>query len=550
MTTTIDALQDLSRDYWAWRTVEQPRTDDDIPRVARPAGWLPDWRPETVAGYRSRLVGFEDRLAAIPVPDPASDDPAVRAVVVDHALLGSALARARFELDTLASWQRDPGFYVDQSIGVVFDLLRPAGAFDRTRTAEVVAALRHVPTALAQGRENLAGHAQTEPAALAAATLAGVEASVERAVGALAGHVPPAQRAELLAAGRDAAASLGAFRDWVADELTTTPWTPIGRDGFAEFLRTVALNPATPEELLHLGAVELARAEAFSVIASRGHRVASGRTDPRAPLPLDMREIVARQRAQEADIRRFYEDHELLSQPDSLRHYRMHTMPDYLQPLQWLGVTDDIGWETAAERDGITYQPDSTEPLGFFEDAIARDPMTQLIHEGAHSQQLALSAAHPDPIRRHYYDSGANEGIGFYNEEMLERAGLFAGNPDSAETIQAFLRLRALRVGVDLRLALGELTISDAADLLAARVPMDRATAEWEAAFFAKTPGQGMTYQVGKSQILAFLADAAQRPGFSLREFHDSLWRNGNVPIALQRYEMLGLTDELGRIAL
>jgi len=49
--------------------------------------------------------------------------------------------------------------------------------------------------------------------------------------------------------------------------------------------------------------------------------------------------------------------------------------------------------------------------------------------------QLALSWAHENPIRRRYYDSGANEGIGFYAEEMMLQAGLWADSPRSREII-------------------------------------------------------------------------------------------------------------------
>jgi len=62
-----------------------------------------------------------------------------------------------------------------------------------------------------------------------------------------------------------------------------------------------------------------------------------------------------------------------------------------------------------------------------------------------------------------------------------------------------------------------------------------------EAAFFAATPGQALTYQVGKTQIVALLSDASRRDGFSLRDFHDRLWLEGNVPIALQQWEALGV---------
>jgi uncharacterized protein (DUF885 family) len=155
--------------------------------------------------------------------------------------------------------------------------------------------------------------------------------------------------------------------------------------------------------------------------------------------------------------------------------------------------------------------------------------------------QLALSWAHPDTIRRHYYDSSANEGLGFYAEEMMLHAGLFDDSPRTREIIWNFMRLRALRVEVDVRLALGEFNIEQAADYLRRTVPMDATTAHSEASFFASTPGQAISYQIGKIQIYDFLASAQRQQGdkFNLRTFHDFLWQNGNVPIALQRWEYL-----------
>jgi len=36
-----------------------------------------------------------------------------------------------------------------------------------------------------------------------------------------------------------------------------------------------------------------------------------------------------------------------------------------------------------------------------------------------------------------------------------------------------------------------------------------------------------------------------QREEFNLRAFRDFLWKNGNVPISLQRWEYLGRDDEV-----
>jgi uncharacterized protein (DUF885 family) len=164
------------------------------------------------------------------------------------------------------------------------------------------------------------------------------------------------------------------------------------------------------------------------------------------------------------------------------------------------------------------------------------DPRPITVHEGipGHYFQLCLSWKNEDPIRRHYYDSGANEGIGFYAEEMMLQAGLFDDSPHTREVIYNFMRLRALRVEVDVKLALGEFTLEQAAKYLQEKVPMDEQTARQEAIAFSTSPGGAMTYQIGKLQILKFLADARRQQGdkFNLRAFHDFVWKNGNVPIA------------------
>ena len=56
-----------------------------------------------------------------------------------------------------------------------------------------------------------------------------------------------------------------------------------------------------------------------------------------------------------------------------------------------------------------------------------------------------------------------------------------------------------------------------------------------------------MGYQIGKLDIVRLLADARRVQGdtFKLQDFHDFVWRNGNVPLALQRWELLGGRSEV-----
>ena len=273
---------------------------------------------------------------------------------------------------------------------------------------------------------------------------------------------------------------------------------------------------------------------------------------PEPPLPVDARTQARRQLADEQAVREFYVSRDLLSQPPDLGHYLTAPLPDFLRPLGFLGVADDLTGPSRLEENATSWFPEPEEGLAYFYAANARDTRAGIVHEGAHYQQLALSWRRARPVRRHYYDSGANEGIAFYNEELMLAAGLFDDAPHTRVTMANFMRLRALRVLADTGLATGRLSIAEAADMLEQQVPMDRATAAEEAAFFAETPGQALTYQIGKTQILALIADAVrvQGDGFDLRTLHDSLWVNGNVPIALQRFELLGLTDELAAIGM
>ncbi len=233
-----------------------------------------------------------------------------------------------------------------------------------------------------------------------------------------------------------------------------------------------------------------------------------------------------------------------------MHHYLNAPLPDYLLPIRWLGVTDDLTGPDRVDSDGLSYVPTFTGEVPYFYAANLQDPRAGIVHEGAHYQQLALSWRHPRPVRRHYYDSMSNEGIAFYNEELMLASGLFDEAPLSREIMYNFMRLRALRVEVDVRLALGDLDIAGAAAYLENVVPMDAGTAHEEAAFFAAFPGQAITYQIGKTQILRLFADAvrADRAGFDLQAFHDRLWLEGNVPLSLQRWELLDDDSDLQRI--
>jgi uncharacterized protein (DUF885 family) len=524
-------LADLASAFWAWRASTQPSSGDDIPRIERPGDWLPDWSPPSIAARRERLAEFRRSWLGLAADARGWSVP----LQVDYRLIGSALARVHWELDVLQGWRRNPRFYVYQTLGAVFEALLAPPPFDAARSAAIVARLDRIPATLDAARVNL--EAPLRPfAQLALDALDEIEARLAAVATALAPHVHDDR---LQPASRRAATGLANYAEWLQSRLDSMPTdTAIGRAAYVGFLREVALNPRTPEQIASAGQQELDRAVAFEALERNRNRGL-----PELDLPTTQQEQIEREAAAETMLRQFCDAHDLLSFPSWLGRYRNLPLPGYLEPLRTLAVTDDL----RPGADGIAYIPEPRADLPYFYLAMARDPRTLIAHEGVHYYQLSRSWAHSNPIRRHYYDSGPNEGIGFYAEEMLLQAGLFDDSPRSREIIYNFMRLRALRVSVDVRLALGQLTLDTGAEELARRVPMDVETARDEAAMFASEPGQAITYQVGKLEILRFLADTRLQLGarFDPRAFHDTLWLEGNVPIALQRWQALGLRDEI-----
>jgi hypothetical protein len=537
---TGSALQKLSSDFWIWRASEQPVSFDDMPRLDRPAGWTGEWSPSTMAKRRDELAVFEHRWKELGTN--ASDRS--RAEVVDYLLTGSAIARARWELDYVRGWQRNPWFYLDQTLASVFISLTQPPPFSEGRSAEIVRRIQAIPQIIAAGKANLKD--PSGPLAqLSIRELKDIRPRLEEMARQLKPVLAPGSATQLDPAVQAAILALEEYRAWLLQRLPTmSSNVALGREGYLFFLKHVALLPYTPEQLTTRGRQEWERALAFEAYEkNRNSKL------PQLALAKDQANQMARERQQEQEIRNFLEEKNVLTVPAWLRHYRNLPYPAYLAPISAFGVADDLTGPTRLQDDATSYIKTPSPDRGYFDLSTARDPRGIIVHEGipGHYFQKVMSWTNDDPIRRHYYDSSANEGIGFYAEEMMLQAGLFDDSPRTREIIYNFMRFRALRVEVDVKLSTGDFTIEQAADYLTNTVPLDRNTAMEDATFYASVPGVGISYQTGKLQIVKLLAEArlAQGDRFSLRGFHDFVWKNGNVPIALLRYEYLGKTDEI-----
>ena len=525
-----ESLGKLADDFWTWRSRYAPFTGDDVNRLER-LGGVRDWSRASIEQRRKDLAEFEARWKTMnPAQSPVPEQ-------VDYRLIGSALSRVRWELELNPRWKRDPNFYVEQTLTALAEALTVPPPYDEPRSREILTRIENIPSMLQQGSENL-DNPPAPFASVAIQNLDGIRGRLRKMATALVGSTTLKQ-AELNSACERAAGALEKFQQHLKDQLPKLPQqTALGLDAYVWFLRNVALMPFTPDELLAMARQEWNRAVAFEAFEKNRNKDV-----PPLKTASDTDSWIKDAAARELQIRKFLEERDILTVPDWVQHYTLRPTPEYLRALGFT-ENDDFTGPSRLRENCIRYVPEPSEKLGYFWRSTAMDPRPITVHEGipGHYFQLCLSWKHEDPVRRHYYDSGANEGIGFYAEEMMLQAGLFDDSPHTREIIYNFMRLRALRVEVDVKLALGGFTLEQAAKYLEEKVPMDEQTARQEAIAFSTGPGQAITYQIGKLQIMKFLADARMQQGekFNLRAFHDFLWKNGNVPIALQRWELLG----------
>ncbi len=143
-----DPSEKLAADFWAWRAQYAPFSGDDVNRMERPGG-LRDWSRAKIEDRLKALTEFETRWKQV--------DTTAWAVPrqVDYRLIGSGLARVRWELEVNPRWKRDPNFYIEQTLTPVVEALTVPGPYDAAHSAEILARIQNILAILQQAAENL-----------------------------------------------------------------------------------------------------------------------------------------------------------------------------------------------------------------------------------------------------------------------------------------------------------------------------------------------------------------------------------------------------------
>ena len=517
--TLADADPDgLAAFFAEWRDFESPEF----------VGGVPDYSADAMAAQYDALPAWRARLDAL---DPSGWSVARQ---IDWHLVRAEINGLDFDHRIRRPWERNPAFYVTvfaaesdvpahegPVIHGWIDLWQYDYPLSEEAAAELAGRLGAVPALLEQARANLVGDAHD-------LWVAGLRSFRRQAadLDALAEQVAGTSDA-LDAAIASARTATVEFHDWI-EALADSKTGPsgVGRDNYTWYMRNVHLVPFSWEEQVTLMRRELARAHSSLRLEEHRNR----------DLPLLERIATAEeydQRLNEAvdEYMRFLEDHQV------------QTVEAYMAPA-------------LRAKNGVFTPAAPGEIRNFFSEVNYRDPVVMRTHLHHWIELATLAEApHASAVRRvpslyNIWDA-RSEGLATGMEEMMMHAGLFAGKPRSRELVWIMLAQRAARALSGLYLHGNVFDMEEAVAHSTRWTPRgwlpDAALVRNEQHLYLQQPGYGTSYLTGKIEIEQLMAEWAIQEGdaFTLRRFFDTFYASGVIPVALVRWEMTGVRDEV-----
>ena len=165
------------------------------------------------------------------------------------------------------------------------------------------------------------------------------------------------------------------------------------------------------------------------------------------------------------------------------------------------------------------------------------------IHEAYPGHHLQLDTARRNPSLTRLLTDAPEfvEGWGMYSELMMREHG-FDDDPRVPVIMHTDAIWRACRIILDVRMHRGEISVDEATDFLVEQTNFERPNAHAEVQWYTYRPTYPLSYLLGRTLLLGLRADEQRRLGdaFSLKDFHDTLLRNGSLPISFHRRLLAG----------
>jgi hypothetical protein len=542
---SAEPLPHFVDEYLAWLHEIHP-TNATFDGVHLHDDLLEDLSRAAVEGQIRTLGGFARRLAAI---DPARLTHTER---LERPALEASIRARLFELETVRTWERNPQLYGDLlSTSLAGQILFDYAPLPE-RARRVLSKLHQVPRLIQAARDNI-----KEPPGIFVkvgleslrGTLRFIEDDLPRALSALDDlHV----LGDLADASTEASRAIGAYVQYLETDIAPRARAPfrLGRERLQEKLQLDEGIALDHDRLLSIATRELyATQEEFRRVASRldakDPMAAWARAKLEHPLP---GQVVSTAYEQLEELKTFIQRQDLIAVPTSTQ-VQVAPTPKFYR------------WTFASMW---TPGPFETRPLRAYYYITDADPAWPAERQEEHLRDFNYGALWAISIHEvypghflHYqhlrqvsstlrksilFSSTAMvEGWAHYAEQMMVETGFRKQDPavKLGQLAEALIRLCRLIVG--LRLHGEDLSVEQGVRFFREEAYLEEASARREAERGTFDPSY-VLYALGKLMVLKLRDDykAANRDGFTLRGFHDTLLGNGTVPLWLHRNLMLG----------
>ena len=499
-------------------------------------------------GGRDALLGelAADRahLTAIEAIDPADLSAPAR---FERDLELHNVRREIFDADTLRIWERR-SLALDHVGDALFLLFARDHAPLAERLTAIAARLEAVPAYLESAKSRADGVVQVRLwQGIEIETAGEMPAFFAEIAAAGDATLPPAERRRLERAIGAASVAVELYATWLEDTLATaTDDFAIGRERHDALVGLRAFDGLDADAILDLGWEQLAAEKAARIAAAR-------EVDP------DVSEAEVVDRIKSDHPTDF--DGALLAYRDAMLRARTHLLerdlvsiplderidviptPEFLRNvIPFAAYFSPATFDADAKGIYVVTPSVGGDPRAMREHNLASVSNTS-IHEAypGHHLQLDVARRHPSLTRLLTDAPEFVEGWGMYSELMMREQGF-----DDAAHYRVMLHTdaiwRACRIILDIRLHRGEIGVTEATDFIVEHTSFERSNAAAEVQWYTYRPTYPMSYLLGRTLLLGLREDEGRRLGdaFSLKAFHDTLLRNGSLPISFHRRLLAG----------
>ncbi|MFP5342274.1 MAG: DUF885 domain-containing protein [Candidatus Limnocylindria bacterium] len=357
----------------------------------------------------------------------------------------------------------------------------------------------------------------------------------------------PAERRRLERSARAAKVAIELYATNLGDRLPdgTNDW-PVGRELHDTIVAHRAFDGLDAAAILELGWEHLATEKAARVAVAREIDPDATEAEVVARIkdvqPADFAAAIDAYRDTMDRARAFLIERDLVTVPDDERVDVVET-PEYLRRvIPFAAYFSPPPLDRSPQGIYVVTPAVGHDPNAMREHNLASISNTS-IHEAypGHHLQLDVARRHPSLTRLFTDAPEFVEGWGMYSELLMREHG-FDDDPAFRLMVHTDAIWRACRMILDVRMHRGELSIGEATDFLVEHTGFERANAAAEVGWYTYRPTYPLSYLLGRTLLLGLREDEQRRLGdaFSLRDFHDTLLRNGSLPISFHRRLLTG----------